>query len=195
MKIENDTKTRILEQALNQASLYGLEALSIGKLAQEVNMSKSGIFGHFNSKENLQIELLDYAAERFRKDVFKPALLKPKGKERILTLAENWTLWTTNSLPGGCPILAAIMEYDDRPGPVRDHFLKMIQTFHLSLVHMSEIAKQAGDFSGDVDSEQFAFEFFSLILGFHHALRMLSAKNARKRFLKAIDSLIHLFSS
>ncbi|HET7042818.1 MAG TPA: TetR/AcrR family transcriptional regulator, partial [Gemmatimonadales bacterium] len=115
------TRERIVDQALKDASLEGLEGLSLGRLADEVGMSKSGLFAHFGSKEELQKQVLAAAAERFTAIVVRPALTAPRGLPRVRAMFEGWLRWERDeSVPGGCVFTHAQAELDDKPGPVRD---------------------------------------------------------------------------
>ena len=114
-----DTKERILGEALDLASTVGIEGLSIGELAKATEMSKSGLFAHFNSKEDLQLEVLRSGSANFIETVVSPALRQPRGEPRVRALFERWLAWETLRT-GGCPFMAATFELDDRPGPVRD---------------------------------------------------------------------------
>ena len=133
----NVTKENILKAAFELTSKFGLESLSIGELAKSVGMSKSGLFSHFKSKEKLQIMVMDYAAENFVLTVVKPAIKKKRGIKRIEAMMDNWIKWSGSYLPGGCPFLSAIVEFDDRPGVLRDHIQKlqgtMVSTFERSV--------------------------------------------------------------
>ncbi len=136
------TKENILKVALDLTSKFGLESLSIGELAKSVGMSKSGLFGHFKSKEKLQIMVMDYAADNFTKQVILPAIKEERGTARIESMMRNWKAWSGSYMAGGCPFLSSIVEFDDRPGKVRDHIkllqARMIGTFERAI----EIAQE-----------------------------------------------------
>ena len=119
------TKDRIIESALRTASVEGLEGISLGRLAADVGMSKSGLFAHFASKEELQIDVLEAASARFAEIVVKPAMQEPRGEPRVRSLFEHWLVWERHeSLPGGCIFMHAAAELDDRPGPARDALVR-----------------------------------------------------------------------
>src|SRR4029078_854398 len=112
------TRQAILERATALASRHGMEGVSIGHLAEELGLSKSGLFAHFGSKEVLQVEILRFAAERFVENVVRPALAQPRGAPRLRRIFERWIAWDrSHSVPGGCLFVAAASELDDRPGP------------------------------------------------------------------------------
>lgn len=141
------------------ASTEGLEGLTIGRLAEDVGMSKSGLIGHFQTREGLQVAALERAGEVFRREVVEPARAHPPGAERLRAIAEHWISYLERRVfPGGCFFAAATMEYDDRPGPVRDR-LEAGQ-----LAWQSYIARQA-ELAGHEDPGQTAFEMYALVLG------------------------------
>lgn len=189
-----ETKEKIIAQALEQSSQFGLEGLTIGKLADALQMSKSGLFGHFGSKERLQIEVLKHVASRFNDDVLKPAFREPPGIARIQALVSLWMQWSETAFQGGCPFAAAVMEYDDRPGPVRDELVSMMEGLNHTLKKLAEVTTEAGDFAPDCDAGQFAFEVSGMLLAFHQAYRLLGDQEAHLRIGKAIEALIQRFS-
>ncbi len=185
-----ETKELILQTALDFSSKLGLESLSIGTLAKKVGMSKSGLFGHFNSKEKLQIMVLDYAAENFVNNVFKPSFKKARGLPRLEAIVTNWLSWSDKTFTGGCPLISAGFEYDDRPGDIRNIILKYQDRMIESFKTTAEQAKEEGHFHKDLDTEQFAFEFYSLMLGYHLYHRLLKSENARKLHQNSFNNLI-----
>jgi AcrR family transcriptional regulator len=176
------TKETILKSAFELTSKFGLESLSIGELAKSVGMSKSGLFSHFKSKEKLQIMVMDYAAENFTLKVIKPAIKEERGIPRIEAIMKNWQNWSGTYLPGGCPFLSAIVEFDDRPGKVRDRiqFLQqtMVDTFSTSF----RIAKEEGHIKSDADHDQLGYEIYSNMIGYHIYNRLLKDKKAKQKF-------------
>ena len=185
----HETKEKILSQALQFVSLYGLDALSIGQLAKDTKMSKSGLFAHFNSKENLQVAVLEYSAKRFADVVFRPAVSAPKGLPRIRALVAAWPKWIGDSVAGDCPILSSLTEFDEKVGPVWECLFRLTNQYHQSIVTMCQITIEAGHFKADTDSKQFAFEFIALLLGYQ-AMRKLPLE-PEKRWLAAVESLIN----
>ena len=115
-----ETRTAILDEAVDIASRVGFGALTIGQLADRTQMSKSGLFAHFRSKEQLQLQALEHAAARFIDCVARPALATPRGEQRARALFDGWLAWLEDSLPGGCIFIAAAVEVDDQPGSLRD---------------------------------------------------------------------------
>lgn len=186
----SETREVILKAALDFSSKLGLESLSIGELAKRVGMSKSGLFGHFNSKEKLQMMVIDYAAQNFTENVFLPAFKKERGVPRVKAISENWHRWSGKYFTGGCPFVAAAFEYDDRPGPVRDHIMGHQKTMLNSFEKAAKISVDEGHFSRTVDCKAFAFEFYSYMLAYHLYSRLLKDEEAYNRFNQAVDGLI-----
>lgn len=186
-----ETRAAILEVALATASKVGLEALSIGELAKEVGLSKSGLFAHFASKEDLQIAVVRKAIATFVELVISPALKKPRGEPRVRALFGNWFPWSRASeLPGGCLFIAASSEFDDHPGPVRDLLLGAQKDWLSMLAQAARIAVEEGHFTAGLDAEQFAWQLDAFILGYHRSARLLRSKDAQKRAHRAFESLV-----
>ena len=176
----SDTRSQIIKTAIRLASREGLEAISLGQIATKVGMSKSGLFGHFKSKENLQLEILQTVADRFAKRVFVPAMKEPRGLPRLQAIHQNWLKWVQGSqeLPGGCLLIAAASEMDDQPGPLKDHLKKMQLLLIENLQKAAQIAKDEGHFHAQVDVERMGWYWYSLILGYHHYKRLLNHPRA-----------------
>jgi AcrR family transcriptional regulator len=185
------TRDAILDIALSQASVGGLGGLSIGGLAQEVGLSKSGLFAHFGSKEELQIAVLRTAADRFVAEVVSPGLRHPRGEPRVRALFEGWLAWERASfLPGGCPFVAASSELDDRPGPVRDYLVQTQRDWLDALATAARIAVEEGHFREDLDPAQFAYEQYSIALAFHQFHRLLRDPATEERCRRAFEGLL-----
>ena len=176
-----ETREAILDTALALASTGGLEGLSIGTLAQAVGLSKSGLFAHFGSKEELQLAVLRTASDRFVAKVITPALKAPRGEPRIRALFERWLAWEAAAFAGGCPFLAVSNELDDRPGPVRDYLVQSQRDWLDVLANAARIAMAEGHFRADLDPRQFAYEIYSLILAFHQFHRLLREPDTEQR--------------
>jgi AcrR family transcriptional regulator len=188
-----ETRAAIVDQALRMASISGLEALSIGDLAGALNLSKSGLFAHFRSKENLQLEVIRAAAERFVQLVMVPAFRQPRGEPRVRALFEGWLHWALESrseLPGGCIFIGAAAELDDQPGPVRDALVKAQRDWLDTLAHAAHLAVEEGHFRKNLDTQQFAFELYALMLGGHHYARLLRDPRAVRRTRAAYNNLV-----
>ncbi len=190
------THELILDKALAMASALGLEGLSIGGVAREAGLSKSGLFAHFKSKQDLQLQVLESAVERFIETVVAPALRRPRGEPRVRALFDNWMAWEGSStMPGGCPFIAAAVELDDRPGRLRDYLAASQRDWMDALATAARIAALEGHFRPDLDGRQFAYELYSIILAFHHFQRLLRDPRSRERAHQAFEDLIHQSSA
>jgi AcrR family transcriptional regulator len=186
----DDTRGAILERALDLSTQVGLEGLTIGALAKDMGMSKSGLFAHFASKEDLQVQVLDAAAARFVEDVVAPALRAPRGLPRLEVLFAGWLDWATRALTGGCPFVSAATEFDDRAGPVHDRLVIHLQAVFGFIARAAGIAVAEGHCRPDLDLEQFVFEFWAILLSFHHFARLLRRDDARARAGHAFSQLL-----
>ena len=175
------TKAAIVEAALGQVAHIGLEGLSIGTLADLMNMSKSGVFAHFGSREELQISVIRAYHARFEEEVFYPALKQPKGLPRLQELFQNWMRRTSHEIDSGCLYISGAVEFDDRPGLVRDALADSVKTW-LSAMHRTVVqAKEAGHLRSDADEQQIAFEIHGLILALHYEARFLKMPGSVER--------------
>jgi AcrR family transcriptional regulator len=184
------TRAAILDEALRLVSKAGLDGLTIGTLAEATGMSKSGLFAHFGSRDELLLAVLAHGQAEFTEVVFQPALAKPRGLPRLRAMFVNWLDWTESAeLPGGCPMIGGATEFDDKPGPVRDMLAGGQRTWIETLKRAVRQAVEEGQLAKDTDSEQIAFEMFGIALVVHHHRRLLGYKKARERALAALDSL------
>jgi AcrR family transcriptional regulator len=187
----DDTRLRILESASRIASRDGLEGLSIGGLAATLGLSKSGLFAHFGSKEDLQVEVLKAAAARFEEVVLRPAFRAPRGEPRVRRLFTAWMRWVVDpSVPGGCLFVAAATELDDREGRPRDTLVGFQRELFAAIAKSAAIAIEEGHFRADLDSEQLAFELYAILLGWNHAKRLLRDPKAEARTNAAFERLM-----
>lgn len=186
-----DTRQAVLERAVALASRVGLGGLTIGTLADELHLSKSGLFGHFRSKEALQIQVLDHAAARFVEAVVRPALAQPRGEPRVRSLFHRWLDWARSSpMPGGCLFVAAATELDDKDGPVRDR-LQQLQREWLGVIATSfQKGIEEGHFPEEEDADQFAHDLYGVMLAYHHAHRLLRDPKAEARARHAFQKLL-----
>jgi len=192
MKKGQDTKYAILKTALDMASQSSLESVTIGSLAKATKMSKSGLFAHFQSKENLQIAILEFAAGDFTDQVVLPALNEEAGIPRIQALVKNWIQWGER-LKGGCIFVSASTEFSERPGRVRDFLLSQQKKWIVSLKMMGRSASRAHDFRKDIDCDQFAFDLYSLLMGYHYYSILLSTRESKQHQEKALVRLINTY--
>jgi AcrR family transcriptional regulator len=186
------TRGVILNESMALASQVGLEGLSIGSLSRRLDMSKSGLFAHFGSKEDLQLQTLRQAQGLFAERVFAPALKHAPGLPRIEALFSNWLAWIENSadLPGGCLILAAATEYDDRPGALRDELAAGQRELRGAVAKAVRLAVDAGHLHAQADAWQLTFEILGIVLATHHDRRLLGDPRASERALAAFQRLI-----
>lgn len=185
------TRARIIQRALELATRVGLEGLSIGDLAQDLGLSKSGLFAHFGSKEQLQLDVLDAAAELFRAVVFDPVMRGPVGQARLVALFENMLKWVqARDLPGGCIFMAGAFEWDDAQGPVRQRMVEWFEKLNASLARAVASAVEQGDFRADLDVELLAYELHSIALKYHLEARLLRSKKALALARRAFQRLL-----
>src|SRR5579863_7477445 len=187
------TRRAILRKAVNIASLEGLEGLTIGKLASTLRISKSGLFAHFGSKEDLQCAVVDEARDIFVAKVVRPA--SPlRGLRLLRALCENWLSYGEQKVfPGGCFFSAASLEFDDRPGPVRDRIIILMKKWLGNLEHAARDAQSAGEIHKDVDVHQLAFEIQALAMGGNWSSRLFrdqsAFRSAKAAILRRIDQV------
>jgi AcrR family transcriptional regulator len=185
-----ETKRAIVDQALELVSTVGLDKLTIGALAGATGMSKSGLFAHFHSKEQLQLQVLVEARQRFIEIVIAPALKKPRGEARLRAIFESTMKQWEHDLPGGCIFHAVSAELDDQPGPARDYLIETQRDYADTLRRAAEIAIEEGQFRKDLDLDQFVFELGSITAAYHHFGRLLGDPNAEQRAHNMFEGLL-----
>ena len=194
MRKGEQTRTLILNEAVALASQVGLEGLSIGSLAARLEMSKSGLFAHFGSKEDLQLQTLKHAQGLFFGQVVSPALEEPRGLPRLRAFFSNWLargVEERNDEPqGGCLLLSAAVEYDDRPGAVRELLVAGQRELRGAIAKAIRLAIDEGHLMPETDPWQFTFELFGIVLATHHDLRLLADARALNRARDAFERLI-----
>jgi AcrR family transcriptional regulator len=186
------TRARIVDDAIRLASVEGLSGITIGRLAERTGMSKSGLFAHFESREAVEVSVLEEAITRFRNEVVLPALAEPRGEPRVRALADAWYKWGRNeaTMPGGCILMQASVELDDRPGPARDLVSEAMRQWHETLKRAASIAVDEGHFRDDLDTTLFAFQIFGILLAAHQYERLLEVPGTPGRTRKALEALI-----
>ena len=184
------TRATILEAALGLASHMGLEGLSIGAIAEVTQMSKSGVFAHFGSREELQISVVREYHARFEDEVFHPAMGEARGLPRLRALFERWVKRVSVEIDSGCIYISGAVEFDDRPGPVRDALVAMVKAWHQALERAIGIAVDEGHLNADTDAAQMLFEVHGLILALHHDARFLRVPGAVKRAGVAFEHVL-----
>ncbi|MFC0168036.1 TetR/AcrR family transcriptional regulator [Pseudoduganella danionis] len=167
------TRAAILDVALDLASRDGLEGLTIGLLADKMNMSKSGVFAHFGSREDLQLEVLKLYHHRFEQEVFFPSVKEPRGIQRLQSMFARWVKRVSVEVASGCIYISGAVEYDDRPGPIREELMAMVGAWQGALLRCVKQAVECGDLKADTDPQQLVYEMYGLILALHHDARFL----------------------
>ncbi len=184
------TKAVIIDAALRLASQIGLEGLSIGAVAEVTGMSKSGVFAHFGSREELQISVIREYHDRFESSVFYTALQKGRGLPRLQALFDNWMVQTSAEIDSGCIYISGAVEFDDRSGPVRDALASSVATWQTALRRAVELAQDLGQLSQEADAHQIAFEIHGLILALHYEARFLRNPSATQRARQGFQHIL-----
>jgi len=167
------TKSLILDAALYLAGRDGFEGLTIGLIAERMGMSKSGVYSHFESKENLQINVITEYHNRFRHAVFEPAMQFPRGLIRLEKMLELWTEQTISEVSTGCIYISGAFELDDKPGPVREKLVHIVKTWRATLVRAIEMAIEEKHLTNQTNPEEMLFAIYSFMLGLQHDARFL----------------------
>ena len=186
------TRAAILDVALDLSSRDGLEGLTIGLLADKMNMSKSGVFAHFGSREDLQMEVLKLYHYRFEQEVFFPSMKEPRGIQRLQSMFARWVKRVSVEIASGCIYISGAVEYDDRPGPIREALVAMVRAWQGALLRCVEQSIATGDLKADTDAQQLVYEMYGLILALHHDARFLrvpgSIERAQAGFIRLLAS-------
>lgn len=185
------SRSRILERGVDLISIKGVTGMTFGLLAEAVGMSKSGLFAHFKSKEDVQIQLIDHAARLSAEHIVRPAEGFPEGLERLRALFGNWLGWSVKAgLGGGCPMAAAFFEFDDLPGEVRDHLRVLEARSQAVFAEQVLAAIRDGALRPDLDVDQFVWELGGVYLAHHVSSRLAKQPDATKRAMGAFEGLI-----
>lgn len=190
MRKGEQTRAAILDVALELASRNGLEGLTIGLLADRMSMSKSGVFAHFGSREDLQLEVVKLYHHRFEQEVFFPSIMEPRGLPRLVAMFSRWIKRVSVEIASGCIYISGAVEYDDRPGPIRDELVSMVMAWQNALLRCVKQAIEVGHLRADTDAEQLVYEMYGLILALHHDARFLRAPGAVERAKAGFERLI-----
>jgi len=186
------TRQAILDCAVDLASSHGLEGLTIGALAERMQMSKSGVFAHCGSREELQIAVLREYERRFIDEILKPVVSERRGLARLRAIMERWINRMAAEALSGCIMISGAVEYDDRPGPVRDELVRMVLSWRGELIKCIAQCKQTGEMAAQLDEATVVFELSGLMLSLHHDARLLQNPHAIDT---TRDSLNRLFAS
>ncbi len=195
MQKGQQTKAAIIDAALGLATQIGLEGLSIGALAEVTQMSKSGVFAHFGSREELQISVIREYHTRFEEEVFYPALQAERGLPRLRALFANWMKRTSVEIDSGCIYISGAVEFDDRPGPVRDALASSVMAWHGAMKRAITVAKEEGHLNADVDEDQMLFEIHGLILALHYEARFLKNPGSIARASAGFEHILQRYAA
>jgi len=196
MRKGEQTRAAILDAALELAGRDGLEGLTIGLLAERMQMSKSGVFAHFGSREDLQVEVVREYHRRFEQEVFYPAIREPRGLPRLRALMGRWMEKRIDEVTSGCIYISGAVEYDDRASnPVREQLVYSVTTWRAALTRAIRQAKEEGHLRADTDPRVMLFELYSLTLGLHHDARFLHLSDAVLTTRNALEKLIVSYQS
>lgn len=183
-----ETRQAILARAFELAKTVGLAGLSIGRLAEDTGLSKSGLFAHFGSKEALEVAVVEEATRQFVQQVVTPALRQPRGEPRVRALFDRWLHWGAS--PGGCFFVGGAAELDDRPGAPRVALVQACKDWLDTIATAVRISINERHFRADLDPEQFAFEVYAVMLGFHAYHKFLRAPESFTRAHTALERLL-----
>jgi AcrR family transcriptional regulator len=189
------TKAAIVDAALRIATQVGLEGLSIGAVAEAMGMSKSGVFAHFGSRDELQISVVREYSARFQSQVFEPAMVLPRGLPRVRALFDHWMRFTSAELDSGCIFISGAVEFDDRPGPVHDALVAAVGDWVEAMMRAVAQARHEGHLVADADEQQIGFEIHGLILALHYEARFLQRPGAVERALRGFNNILARYSA
>jgi len=190
MRKGEQTRAAILDVALELASRNGLEGLTIGLLADRMSMSKSGVFAHFGSREDLQLEVVKLYHHRFEQEVFYPSIKEARGLPRLVSMYTRWVKRVSVEIASGCIYISGAVEYDDREGQIREQLVSMVRAWQEALLRSVRQAVELGHLRADVDAAQLVFEMHGLILALHHDARFLRNPGAVERARAAFERLV-----
>lgn len=189
------TKAAIVHAALNLATHIGLEGLSIGALAERMQMSKSGVFAHFGSREELQVSVVREYHARFEEEVFYPAMKADRGLPRLRALFGHWMARTAIEIDQGCIYISGAIEFEDRDGPVRDALVTSMTLWLNALKRAVAQAKATGELTPDTDEAQVTFEIHGLILTLHYQARFMRSADALARAQTSFEHILARYLS
>lgn len=187
------TKAAIIDTALAMAAQIGLEGLSIGAVAEAMQMSKSGVFAHFGSREELQISVIREYHYRFEQEIFFPAMEMTRGLPRLIALFNNWMQRISAEIDSGCLYISGAVEFDDRPGPVRDTLASSVKTWLTALNRAVMQARDEKHLSKDTDAVQMSFEIHGLILALHYEARFLRTAKSLHRAKQGFEHILERY--
>jgi AcrR family transcriptional regulator len=189
------TRAAILDVALDLASRDGLEGLTIGLLADKMNMSKSGVFAHFGSREDLQIEVLKLYNHHFEQEVFYPSMKEMRGLPRLRAMFARWVKRVSVEIASGCIYISGAVEYDDRPGAIREELAGMVRTWQGALRRCVKQSIDMAHLRADTDPDQLVYEMYGLILALHHDARFLKVPGSVNRAEAGFERLVNTYQN
>tara|TARA_R110002049_G_scaffold153146_1_gene317374 strand:- start:122 stop:790 length:669 start_codon:yes stop_codon:yes gene_type:complete len=189
------TRQAVLDAAIALASSKGLEGLTIGALAERLSMSKSGVYAHCVSREELQIAVLREYEVRFVNEILKPSVRQQRGLARLRAIFGAWLERTAAEALSGCIMISGAVEYDDRPGAVRDELVRMVRSWQGEVLRAIGQCKESGELVGELDEEAFGFELTGVILALHHDARLLNNPRALHNARLAFERLVSTYAN
>ena len=189
------TRAAILDVALDLSSRDGLEGLTIGLLADKMNMSKSGVFAHFGSREDLQIEVLKLYHQHFEEEVFYPSMREPRGLPRLRSMFVRWVKRVSVEIASGCIYISGAAEYDDRPGLIREELVGMVCAWQDALFRCVKQATDLGHLRADTDPQQMVYEMYGLVLALHHDARFIKRPGSIDRAQTGFERLLKSYQT
>ena len=187
------TRAAIVDAAMEIAAREGLEGLTIGSLADQMRMSKSGVFAHFGSREDLQLAVLTLYVQRFVDDVLRPAVEKPRGLPRLEAILDRWVAYLAREISFGCIMIAGAVEYDDRPGALRDAMVSIIAGWKGELLKAIRQAVHEGHLQRGTDAQQMVFEIYGVMLAMHQDARLLRSATGARRARTGLRRILDAF--
>jgi AcrR family transcriptional regulator len=187
------TRAAILDVALDLACRDGLEGMTIGILADRMNMSKSGVFAHFGSREDLQIEVMKLYHHRFEEEIFYPSMKEPRGLPRLEAMFARWVRRVTVEIASGCIYISGAIEYDDKPGAIREELVGMVRAWQDALRRCAQQAIEMGHLSNELDPQQMVYEMYGLILALHHDGRFIKRAGSADRAHRGFERLLAVY--
>lgn len=184
-----ETREKILHAAMHMVRENGFDSLTIGETAKQVGMSKSGVFAHFESRDALLLNVIEFTAQDFKTNVFDKALQHKRGLERINALSRYWIKWS-NQPSGGCPFMSGAFEFDDRPGVIRDALVRQEKSVHDIWERAAKIAVEENEFKAESDCKQFAYEVFGNLLSFQLYKRLLNDVKAGQMYNISFQNIL-----
>lgn len=184
------TREAIVLAGYDLARRVGLDGLTIGSIATAVRMSKSGLFAHFGSREDLQLAVLAHAIEEVSSAAFRPAFKRKRGLTRLRAVIQGWLDFVSALDNGGCLILAAVSEFDDKPGPLRDQLVLYQRQLREQMERTVQMSVESGELRAETDPAQVAFELYGTFLVLHHDQRLFNDLGSTARTRVAADAIV-----